>query len=131
MDPVSRSKKKKILIVDDESPIAELIADICNQFGFETKVLVSGENVMDVAKSYGPDLLTLDLLMPDKSGLEILAELKEDEKTKLIPVIIISAIAGSVSFEGIIEQSQGILSKPFQVPRLKQVIETALSHSHN
>lgn len=121
------SIKKKILVVDDESRIADMISDFCIAFGFETKILNGGKNIVEVIKSYSPDLITLDLLMPGLSGFEILRELKANEETKSIPIVIISSIASTISAEEVSKKCLGILSKPLKMQNLKQTLEKALS----
>ena len=123
------NRKRKILVMDDESPIAEVISEFCKSFGFETKILTSGENALEAVKGYRPDLITLDLIMPEVSGVEVLEQLKADPETRDIPIIIISSIAGSTSVEEMLKkQTQEILSKPVQLKTLKASIEEALSH---
>ena len=124
---MAESRRKKILIVDDESPIAELIAEFCQMLGYETKILMSGEGVLAAVKSYMPTLVTLDLLMPNVTGFEVLKSLKEDSETKSIPVIVISAVVSEISGSEITELSQAILSKPVRLKKLKGTIEKVLS----
>lgn len=123
------NRKRKILVMDDESPIAEVISEFCKSFGFETKILTSGENALEAVKGYKPDLITLDLVMPEISGVEVLEQLKADPETRDIPIIIISSIAGSTSVEEMLKkQTKEILAKPVQIKVLKASIEDALSH---
>lgn len=88
---MNRYRRKKMLVVDDDVQIADLIAEFCEFFWISTRVLSGGKNVLDVVKSYRPDLDTLDVLMPGVSGLEILSALKSDDETRSVPILIISA----------------------------------------
>ena len=118
---------KKILVVDDESPIAEMISDFCAALGFETKVLDGPQDILEVVKSFKPDLITLDLVMPNLSGFEVIEMLKKDPEASKIPVIVVSTIAGSISAEDVIwSQAKAILAKPLHMERLKSTIEQAL-----
>jgi CheY-like chemotaxis protein len=124
--------KKKILVVDDERPIAELIAEFCELFGYETKVLNSGKNILDTVKSYNPDLITLDLLMPEVPGTAVLAVLKKDRQAKEIPVIVISSTIGSGVEGPVIEASElsdNLLPKPISSNILKQKIQDLLEQT--
>lgn len=121
--------KKKILIIEDETATAQLISDFCESFGCKTMMLNSGEDALNVVKSFHPDMITLDLLMDDPTGLEVLEVLKSDEETVSIPVVIISAIASSFP-EKFLKKSQAILSKPLRLNMLKQTIENTIHHSH-
>ena len=125
----SDGKKKKILVIDDEAPIAELIAEFCEILGFKTMVINSGKDVLETVKSFHPDLITLDLNMPDIPGAKVLAVLKKNSETEPIPVVIISAIAESNSTElndERIKLSQAIMSKPIQIKKLKEKLSTFL-----
>ncbi len=119
---------KKILVVDDESPIAEMISDFCESCGLETKVLNSGEDVLEVVRTYKPDLITMDLVMPGPSGIEVIELLKSHEETKRIPVIVVSAIADDESVQQIRALSQGVLRKPVNMKALESKITTLLSN---
>ena len=120
-------KRKKVLVVDDESPIAEMIAEFCQSFGFDTMILNSGEDVLKVVKSLRPDLITLDLIMSEVSGIEVLEALKADEETRNVPVIVISSLGNSGSAHEVLKLSQGFLSKPLKMEALEEKIETVLS----
>lgn len=117
------NQKKRVMIVDDEDSITEMISDFCQMLGFEAKILNSPENIMDEVKSFHPDLITLDLTMPEFSGIEILKNLKVDNETKSIPVIIISAFVDNLDALNALNQSQGIMTKPIQMDCLKQTME--------
>lgn len=104
--------KKKILIIDDESPIADMIAEFCESFGFESRVMGLGEDVLEAVKSYVPDLITMDLRMPGESGIEMIGKLKDDPATKEIPVVVISSYANVEEAHESLSMSAGILQKP-------------------
>ena len=121
---------KKILIIDDEPAIAGLISEFCSMFGFETRVLNSGAGALEEVRSYQPDLITLDLVMPEISGVEVLKILKKNEDTQSIPVLIISSLGDFHDVRKIVEQCQGILEKPIRANSLKSKIEMALPLLH-
>ena len=88
--PASSLKGKKILWVEDDDFLINLIA---RRFANEEVVLITskrGSEVIALAEKEAPDIIMLDILMPDMDGLEILSGLKADEKTKNIPVIMFS-----------------------------------------
>jgi len=121
-------KDKKVLIVDDDPAIAVMISDFCGSIGFSTKVLTGSREVVRVAKDWQPNLITLDLMMPEFSGFEVIEALKGDEGCKKIPVVIISVLAMSHADDEVIKLSQGLMSKPFKMGTLLQKIETVLAH---
>ena len=86
-------EKKKILIIDDEKSFAEIIKLHLEDTGkYETMVEMKGGNGLARAIEYKPDLILLDIIMPDKSGDKVAAELKNNENTAGIPIVFLTAI---------------------------------------
>ncbi len=85
-------KLRKILIIDDDFPVGYLIKINLEAEGYEAILALSGEEGLEKAKINHPDLITLDVLMPEMDGFEVLQALKEDAGVNSIPVIIISVI---------------------------------------
>ena len=81
----------KILIADDDPRIQNLLECILSKAGFEVLQAVNGPGVFEVVKKQVPDLFLLDVTMPNMDGLEVCRRLKEDERTRRIPVIFITA----------------------------------------
>ena len=81
---------KKILIIDDDEDFLSILDMKFKKEGFSTVIAKDGEEGISMAKSEKPDVILLDMALPKKSGLEVLEELKSDEISKNIPVIILS-----------------------------------------
>ena len=81
---------KKILIIEDESTLNKAIADYLAAENFQALSALDGEVGLEMAKKEIPDLILLDIILPKKDGYEVLDELKKDEKTKDIPVILLT-----------------------------------------
>lgn len=81
---------KKILFIEDESTLQKTFGDILSKEGYEMISALDGEIGLNLAKVKKPDLILLDLILPRKNGFEVLGELKKDEKTKDIPVIVLT-----------------------------------------
>ncbi|GAB4028577.1 MAG: hypothetical protein Fur0012_01160 [Elusimicrobiota bacterium] len=81
---------KKILIIDDNEEFKEMIHDYFSSLGYLVYDCDSGKTGIPRAKEILPDLIFLDVMMPDKTGIEVIRELQEDEDTKKIPVIVIT-----------------------------------------
>jgi len=81
---------KKILFVEDESALQETFKDFLNQEGYQIVSALDGEIGLRLAKTEKPDLILLDLILPKKDGFEVLEELKKEEETKDIPVIVLT-----------------------------------------
>jgi len=80
----------KVLLVDDDEALIEVFSTALKQDGFETVTAPDGKTGIEKAKTENPDLVLLDQVLPDISGNEVLKQLKADEQTKNIPVIILS-----------------------------------------
>jgi len=94
---------KKILFIEDESALQKTFRDILEREGYEMISALDGESGLRLAKSQKPDLILLDLILPRKDGFEVLKELKEDEATKEIPVIVLTNLEDIESVEKAIE----------------------------
>jgi len=85
-----KSKRKTILVVDDEPEMAAMISRYLLQEGYNTIVAMSGAEALELAERERPFAVTLDVIMPDMDGWEVLQGLKKNPETKEIPVIIVS-----------------------------------------
>ncbi len=83
-------EKKKILIVEDDSTLQKALGEYLLSEGFEVVIALDGEEGSRRAKRDMPDLIILDIILPRKDGYEVLKELKMDEKTKGIPIILLT-----------------------------------------
>ena len=94
---------KKILFIEDESALQKTFSDILSQEGYEVISALDGEAGLRLAKKENPDLILLDLILPKVNGFEVLKELKEDKKTKDIPVIVLTNLERMEDVERVIE----------------------------
>lgn len=94
---------KTILLIEDESALQKTFGEILKQEGYETVSALDGEIGLRLAKLKKPDLILLDLVLPRMHGFEVLKALKEDEKTKNIPVIVSTNLEGIEDVEKAIE----------------------------
>lgn len=81
---------QKILLVEDESALQKSLGDTLREDGFDVVSALDGETGERLAKSEKPDLIILDLILPQKDGLEVFKTLKEDESTRGIPVVVLT-----------------------------------------
>ncbi len=86
-------EKKKILVIEDEPDTASYLTTLFEDNGYDAVAAKDGEEGMQIAKGQSPDLITLDISMPEKSGLKALRELQEDAATSAIPVIIVTGVS--------------------------------------
>jgi two-component system phosphate regulon response regulator PhoB len=81
---------RRILVVDDEPDARTFISTVLEDHGAETLQAGDGDTALDLAQKGAPDLITLDLAMPGKNGIDVFTALRADERTKHIPVCIIT-----------------------------------------
>lgn len=111
-------KLRKILIIDDEFPVGYLIKINLEAEGYEANLALSGEEALEKARASPPDLITLDVLMPEMDGFEVLRALKTDESLSSIPVLMISVINGIRKKRGIKMGASDYLLKPIDFDNL-------------
>ncbi len=120
------SKLPSILLIDDHADIRIFLKDLLKQ----TYNIYTAENYnrgVQIATTKYPDLIISDVMLPDKSGIEILQRLKFDTKTAHIPIILLTAIdSHEGKIEGIKAMADAYLTKPFSADHLKAVIENLL-----
>lgn len=94
---------KKILIVDDEPDLVNIMSDRLKANKFEVITAANGEAGLKQAQEGNPDVILLDLFMPSMDGCEVLKKLRADEKTKMIKVIMLTASTERMSVEHCME----------------------------
>lgn len=126
------SQKKKILAVDDESDVLLLIKTALMSEGYAVTTASNGPDALSVAADQRPDLIILDMMMPEMSGFDVLEALRSRQETESIPVIMLTG----VSDKGKIRQAidSGIdyyIVKPFEFHDLISKVKIAISDSEN
>ncbi|MDM8522922.1 response regulator [Desulfococcaceae bacterium HSG8] len=115
---------KKILVIDDDPVIVKYLVNIFEDNGYETCTADDGVKALEVAKNEKPDLITLDLEMPEEWGTRFYRKLSKDSELKDIPVIVVSGMA---SRHLSIKKAVAYLSKPFDPDKLLVVVKKALA----
>lgn len=118
--------KKKILIVDDQQLFTRLVKINLEATDlFEVRTENCGSNALKATKEFNPDLILLDIAMPDMSGSQVLQQLKADPFTRNVPVVFVTALVkkeGSALPGGTID-GQPFLAKPVRIKELLACIE--------
>ncbi|HEV3227261.1 MAG TPA: response regulator [Acidimicrobiales bacterium] len=121
-----------VLVVDDDPVILKLLEVNFEMEGFTVLVARDGQEGIDVARADQPDLIVSDIMMPKKSGLELVIELKGDSSTREIPIILLSAKAQNADVRsGMDAGADDYVTKPFEpldlVDRVNRLLETRAS----
>jgi len=116
----------KLLVVDDEPDAVLILAKTLSARGYIVTTAESGLQAIDLAKAEKPDLILLDILMPDMDGTQVAAALQEDETTKNIPVIFLTCLVTKKTQEiGLRYHDAGryvFMSKPYDLDSLLREI---------
>ena len=108
-----------ILLADDNADMREYVRKLLVDQGFDVEVVGDGEAALQCARARVPDLLLTDVMMPGLDGFGLLRALREDERTRAVPVIFLSARAGeAASIEGMGKGADDYLAKPFSAKEL-------------
>lgn len=99
---------KKILIIDDEKDMQVYLRTLFRKAGYDTETASNGEEGLELASSYGPDLITLDILMPKGSGVRAYRSLRAAATTRDVPIVVLTGLTRLDDFFG----DLGDLPKP-------------------
>jgi CheY-like chemotaxis protein len=119
---------KKILIVDDETDVCESLSKILKRSGYEVVSASNGKEALKQVKSFRPNLLILDVMLPDMDGTDVAKALSNDMSTQNIPVIFLTGLIPKEKQD--IATSHDIyitIAKPVEKDELLKVVEKALS----
>ena len=113
---------KKILIIDDDPAIVKYLQAVFSDNGYATCTASSTMEGLEVVKKERPDLITLDLQMPDEWGPRFYRKLRKDKSVRDIPVIVISGIDGDHA----IKDALAFVSKPFDPEKLIGIVKNSI-----
>lgn len=125
--------KKYVLIVDDDPDMVETVGMMLESKGYEVGKAYDGIEGDESIKKRAPDLVVLDVMMPRKDGYTLCAELKKDNKTRDIPVILLTAVGEAVPTttyshaDGMSTEADDYIPKPVDTMTLVQSIERLFS----
>ena len=125
---------RKILIVDDESDIATYLATVLRASGFFPTVALNAQSALAMVHETHPDLISLDIMMPKESGITMYIQLKKDQETGDIPVIIVSGVTqeGGFDFRSYVPdesvaEPESFMEKPIDVDEYVKIIKQLTS----
>lgn len=118
---------KTVLIVEDNELNMKLFNDLLEAHGYATLKTANGVEAVELARAHKPDLILMDIQLPEVSGLEVTRWIKDDEELKAIPVIAVTAFAMKGDEERIREGGcEAYLSKPISVAKFLETVRTYL-----
>ncbi len=124
--------KKYILVVDDDPDLVETVAMMLESKGCEVGKAYDGVEGEEAIKQRRPDLIILDVMMPRKDGYQLCAELKTNEQTKDIPIVLLTAVGQAVPTtkyshaDGMSTEADDYVAKPIDTEGLWEVVSNLL-----
>lgn len=121
--------KKRILIADDETVVRVIVGKILDR-DYIVLEATNGEEAVEIAKGQKPDLILMDLIMPKMDGYTACSEIKADQATKGIPVVILTAVEHELNKKYAMEMgAEGYLTKPISSQKLIDMITPLLAEA--
>jgi DNA-binding response OmpR family regulator len=124
---------KKILIVDDDPDLVEAVTMILESKNYDVVAAYGGIEGLQKAKAENPDLIVLDVMMPDKDGYMVCKELKADPKLRKTPILLLTAVVSKIATTrytqqmGLETEADDYIDKPVEPEALVKRIETLLA----
>src|SRR4051812_12012958 len=125
---IRRRMAQRALVIEDEADLAELIAEILRLRGLSAVVLHQGAPAPAWVRENQPDLVLLDLMLPDRNGYSVCEELKLDRKTNLTPIVMVTACDRHEDMvKGLAVGANEYVTKPFTIQQLNLAVDRALA----
>jgi two-component system alkaline phosphatase synthesis response regulator PhoP len=127
----SKGRRRGIVIVEDESTVSDSLKMVLELRGYKTWVADTGPTGLDMLRRFKPDLLVLDLVLPGMDGLSVLEKIREDDRLRKIPVIIITVVTQDSNLpDGFWQKAVGtsaFVTKPFDPFKVADKIDAILA----
>jgi len=121
------AEKKTILVVDDEPDVRTFLSTLFEDSGYATVMAQDGNEALSRVKEKTPDLVTLDITMPNKSGVKFYREMKESAEWRKVPIIIVTGVSGEfktfISTRKQVPPPEGYLSKPIDKTEILKLVK--------
>ncbi len=121
--------KKKILVVDDEKTIVELVRIRLEKYGYKVQTALSGKEALNVVQKEKPDLVILDIMMPEMDGYEVLKKLRGDLKLDMPVMLLTAKCADNDVWESWQSGVEYYVTKPFTAHTLLRGVQLCLKQA--
>ena len=120
--------KKKILAVDDEISVCDMYEQGLPAMGYEVTCVASAKKAKQALQTFKPDLILMDIMMPDQDGISLTRELRSNAETSHIPIVVVSGLSDAATLnDALLFGAVDYVVKPFEVDILKSKIDRALA----
>ena len=119
----------KVLIIEDDPLMSRMYQKIFSFEGYEVDVAENGEDGLALVRSWSPNLILLDIMMPKMNGMEVLEKLKSDPATKKLPVVILTNLAGQKDAENAMSKGavKYIVKSEYEPKQVANMVKEVLS----
>jgi len=118
--------KKRILVVDDEPDVLTFLSTLLEDNGYAVVTATNGEEALSQIEKSLPDLITLDITMPEKSGVKFYRQMKENDAWKAVPIIIVTGVSGEfqkfISTRRQVPPPEGYMQKPIEEKEILKLV---------
>ncbi len=129
---------KKVLIIDDEQDVTVYLKAVLEANGYDCRVARNADSALKLAKEYQPDLISLDIIMPEESGISLYLRFDQDEVLAIIPVFIISGMTTEEEFsfhklipDPNVSGPKRFFEKPIDVRNFIEAVEEEIGPAHS
>ncbi len=123
--------KKRVLVIDDDPDVVTFLTTLLRDNGYETDSAQDGAEGLDKIRAKVPDLILLDITMPEKSGVRLYRDIKEEDRTKSVPVVIVTGVMQEfkqfIHTRRQVPPPEGYIQKPVDKKELLDTIEKLLA----
>ena len=127
---MNTAERKRVLVVDDEVKITRLLKSYLESSGYEVDAQLSGMAALDAAREHQPDLVILDLKLPDISGYEVSDHLREVYNQETVPILMLTSMDRAEDREkGFLHGANAYMSKPFDFGEVALQVDQLLKRS--
>ena len=124
VSPMANEPRKSVLVVEDNELNMRLFCDLLDAFGYDTFTSRDGARAVEIARAEKPDLIIMDIQLPEVSGLDITRWIKDDKEIAHIPVLAVTAFAMRADEQRVRAAGcEGYLSKPIQMSSFMRAVD--------
>jgi twitching motility two-component system response regulator PilH len=117
---------RRVLVVDDDRDLCDLLSDFLSEEGYDVTRAYAGQDAIDSARASTPDVVLLDLLLPDVSGIAVGRALRDAPSTRDVPIVVISGDRGALARGTLELRADSFLEKPFSLAAVQAALRGAL-----
>jgi len=121
-------QKTRILAIDDEASVCDMYQQALSALGYEVACASSAKQAKETLKKHKPDIIIMDIMMPDQDGISLTREIRSQAETSHIPILVVSGLSDAATLnDALLFGAVDYVVKPFDLELLKNKLDRALS----